>query len=121
RGRHARQSAEEQKQATADGDDLSSDIAASVSRKTLNHSLFRIDYPDNWQIFGDQSSAVTIAPRGGVSQEAIAYGVMINGYQAEGNDNLDAATHQLMASLRQSTPHSREIGIDTDVRVHGHA
>ena len=120
-GLTAQQIADQQKQGTAEGGGLSSDIAPSVSRKTLNHSLFRIDYPDNWQIFGDQSSAVTIAPRGGVSQEAIAYGVMINGYQAEGNANLDAATHQLIASLRQSNPDLREIGHDEDIRVNGMA
>ena len=113
--------AAQQKQGTAatEAGGLSSDIAPSGSRKTLNHSLFQIEYPDNWQTFGDQSSAVTIAPRGGVLQNAIAYGVMINVYQPEANANLDAATHQLIASLRQSNPDLRTIGHDEDIRVNG--
>jgi Zn-dependent protease with chaperone function len=117
----AQEIAAQQKQGTtaSEAGGLSPDVAPSRSRKTLNHSLFRIDYPDNWQIFGDQSSAVTIAPRSGVSQDAIAYGVMINGYQPEGNANLDTATHQLIASLRQSNPDLREIGHDEDIRVNG--
>lgn len=117
----AQQIAAQQKQGTSisEAGGLSSDVAPSKSRKTLNHSLFRIEYPDNWQIFGDQSSAITIAPRSGVSQEAIAYGVMINSYQPEGSANLDAATHQLIASLRQSNPDLREIGHDEDIRVNG--
>src|SRR5207253_1602089 len=72
------------------------------------------------QQIADQQKQGT-AEGGGVSQEAIAYGVMINGYQAEGNANLDAATHQLIASLRQSNPDLREIGHDEDIRVNGMA
>ena len=117
----AQQIAAQQKQGTAatEGGGLSSDIAPSGSRKPLNHSLFQIEYPDNWQTFGDQSSAVTIAPRGGVLQNAIAYGVMINVYQPEANANLDTATHQLIASLRQSNPDLRAIGHDEDIQVNG--
>jgi Zn-dependent protease with chaperone function len=117
----AQEIAAQQKQGTAatEGGGLSPDITPSRSSKTLKHSLFQINYPDNWQIFGDQSSAVTIAPRSGVSQDAIAYGLMINGYQPEGNANLDTATHQLIASLRQSNPDLREIGHDEDIRVNG--
>ena len=117
----AQQIAAQQKQGTAatEAGGVYSDIAPSESRKTLNHSLFQIEYPDNWQTFGDQSSAVTIAPRSGVSQNAIAYGVMINSYQPEGSVNLDTATHQLIASLRQSNPDLRTIGHDEDIRVNG--
>ena len=51
-------------------------------------------YSANWQVFGDQNSAVTIAPQSGVSQNAVAYGVMINDYQPENpNATVDQATH----------------------------
>lgn len=53
-------------------------IAPSGNMRTLNHSAFEVSYPDNWQVFGDQNSAVTIAPQGGISQNAVAYGVIIN-------------------------------------------
>ena len=71
-------------------------------------------------VYGDQNSAVTIAPASGVSQNAVAYGVMINTYQPEdANVSLDQATHDLLASLRQSNPDLREIGHDESIRVNG--
>ena len=94
--------------------------APSTSSKTLEHSDYTITYPDNWQAFGDQNSSVTIAPPGGVSDNAIANGVMINVYQPEdSNSSLDQATHALLDSLRQSNPDMREIGNDEDIRVNG--
>src|SRR5438105_7222666 len=38
-----------------------SDVAPSANLRALNHSDFQISYPDNWQVFGDQNSAITIA------------------------------------------------------------
>jgi len=96
------------------------DITPSSSMRTLNHDAFQLSYPDNWQVFGDRNSAVTIAPRGGVSQNAVAYGVMINGFQPEDpNETLDQATHELLASLRQSNPDLRAIGHDENIRLNG--
>src|SRR2546426_9756588 len=60
-----------------------SDQSPSGSMRSFNHSHFQISYPENWQVFGDRNSAVTIAPRSGVSQNAVAYGVMINDFQPE--------------------------------------
>ena len=102
------------------GGQSGTDIAPSGNMRTLNHSAFQVSYPDNWQVFGDQNSAVTIAPRSGVSQNAVAYGIMINGYQAEDpNANLDQVTHELLSSLRQSNPEMRQIGHDENIRVNG--
>jgi Zn-dependent protease with chaperone function len=52
---------------------------------TLNNSLLRMDYPDNWQAYG-QGDAATIAPRGGIvddgqGNQALALGVIINVFQ----------------------------------------
>ena len=96
------------------------DVMPSANLKTLEHDLFRISYPENWQVYGDQASAVTIAPRNGISGNAIAYGAMINAYQPENTGaGLDANTHELMASLRQSNPDLRTVGRDEDIRVNG--
>ncbi len=95
-------------------------IEPSGSMSSFNHSDFEISYPDNWQVFGDQNSSVTIAPQGGVSNSAVAYGVLINTFQPEdSNASLDQATHELLASLRQSNPDLREIGHDENIRVNG--
>lgn len=92
------------------------------SLHSFSHRDFAISYPENWQVFGDQNSAVTIAPRNGVAQNAVAYGVMINIFQPEdANVSLDQATHELLGSLRQSNPDLREIGHDETIRVNGTA
>ena len=96
------------------------EILPSDNLRTFSHSEFVISYPENWQVFGDQNSSVTIAPQHGVSQNAVAYGVMINTYQPEeANASLEQSTHELLASLRQSNPDLREIGHDENIRVNG--
>jgi Zn-dependent protease with chaperone function len=97
-----------------------SDISPSGNMRSFSHSSYSISYPDNWQVFGDQNSAVTIAPQSGVSQNAVAYGVMINDYQPEDqNATVDQSTHDLLSSLRQSNPDLRQIGHDENIRVGG--
>jgi beta-barrel assembly-enhancing protease len=94
------------------------DVEPSGSLRSFNHSDFDISYPDNWRVFGDKNSSVTIAPPNGVSNSTVAYGMMINTYQPEeSNPNLDQATHELLASLRQSNPDLRVIGQDENIRV----
>ena len=97
----------------------SADVRPSGAVRNFSHSDFEISYPENWQVLGDQNSSVTIAPQSGVSQNAVAYGMMINTYQPEDNANLDQATHELLASLRQSNPDLRQIGHDENIRVNG--
>ncbi len=53
--------------------------STSSAFETLNHNAYDISYPNDWHVYGDQNSAVTIAPEGGVSQNAVAYGAIING------------------------------------------
>ncbi len=96
------------------------DVQPSSQLRSFSHSDFDISYPENWKVFGDQNSAVTIAPPNGVTQSAVAYGVMINTYEPEGsNTSLDQATHDLLTSLRQSNPDLRTIGHDENIRVNG--
>ena len=106
---------------TADGEaDAGAAISPSANMKDLEHSAFRISYPENWKVYGDQSSSVTIAPPEGISENAIAYGAMISIYQPEKTTaSLDANTHELVASLKQSNPGLREIGHDEEIRVNG--
>jgi len=92
----------------------------SGSLKPFSHNNYQISYPENWQVYGDQSSSVVIAPPNGVSENAIANGVMINIYQPEDSRaTVDQATHELLASLRQSNTDLRAIGNDEDIRVNG--
>lgn len=96
------------------------DVQSAVSVRSFSHRDFEISYPDNWQVFGDRYSALTLAPPNGVAQNAVAYGMMINTFQPEdSNASLDQATHELLASLRQSNPDLRQIGHDENIRVNG--
>ncbi len=114
--------AAKQKQAGGTIEAGAPDITPSANLKPFSHSEYTISYPDNWQVFGDQSSSVTIAPKSGVSQDAVAFGVIIANYQAEETAaSLDAATHELLATLRQSNPDLKQIGHDEDIRVNGAA
>lgn len=97
----------------------SSEIAPSSSYRSLEHDAYTVSYPENWQVFGDKNSAVTIAPQAGVSENALAYGVMINGYQPEGRASLDDATHQLLKALQQADSNMKTVGHDEDIRVNG--
>ncbi len=93
--------------------------APSSTFQSLSYPAFEIGYPSNWKAYGDPSSSVTIAPEDGVTQNAVAYGVMIDEFQPESDMSLDAATHQLIANLRQSNPGLRTVGNDEGIRVNG--
>jgi Zn-dependent protease with chaperone function len=116
----AQQIAERQQPQTPAMNAASGSAQPSASLRSFSHHDFSISYPDNWQVFGDQNSAVTIAPPSGVLQNAVAYGMMINTYQPEdAKAGLDQAMHDLLASLRQSNPDLRAIGHDENIRVNG--
>lgn len=87
--------------------------------RNFDHEDYTISYPENWQVFGDRSSSVTIAPPNGVSENAVAYGAIINSYQPQEGTSLERATHELLDSLRQSNPDLRQIGNDETMRVNG--
>ncbi|MBI3645337.1 MAG: M48 family metalloprotease [Acidobacteriales bacterium] len=102
------------------GEATGGNVTPSASWKTLEHDVFRISYPENWRVYGDQTSAVTIAPEGGISQNAVAYGAIVSVYQPENaGAGLDTNTHELIATLKQSNPDLRQIGRDEDIRVNG--
>lgn len=97
----------------------SSEIMPSSTYQTFEHDVFTISHPDNWQVFGDKSSAVTIAPKAGVAGEALAYGVIINGRSSENGVSLADATHKVMDSLHQTNPEMKAVGSEEDIRVNG--
>ena len=96
-----------------------SEIAPSSTYQRFEHDAYTVSHPENWQVFGDKSSSVTIAPKAGISENAVAYGVIINAYQPEGQASLDDATHQLLKSLQQADSNMKAVGHDEDIRVNG--
>ena len=102
------------------GEINSRDVMPSGQFRSMDHSAFQISYPDNWQVAGDANSAVTIAPSAGVAQNAIAYGVIINGIRPQyGRDSLDQATQDLLSSLQQSNPGLGVASNPQDIQLNG--
>jgi hypothetical protein len=97
----------------------SSEIMAGSVYQGFEHDAYTVSYPENWQVFGDKSSSVTIAPKAGVAEDAIAYGVIISGRSAESGASLADLTHKVMESLHQSNPEMKAVGKEEDIRVNG--
>jgi len=94
-------------------------VKPSRNLKQLQHNAFTIAYPENWQPMGDANSNVTIAPQAGVSQSAVAYGVIIGGAQDQNASTLDQATQDLIQNMQQSNPNLRISGSAQAVQVNG--
>ncbi len=96
--------------------------------KSYRGQSFSLDYPDNWQVFGDQkANTVTIAPREGLvqgqgGQVAVGYGLETSYYFPQGSGvDLNRDTQALIRQLRQSNPGMR-IGRDArNIEVDGRA
>ncbi len=82
-------------------------IRPSSRLKEYRTNAYSINYPDNWEAFGDQNStAVTIAPRdalfkNGNSGVQIGYGATLSYYFPEGDRiELERDTNALIAQLK---------------------
>ncbi|HEV2690964.1 MAG TPA: M48 family metalloprotease [Bryobacteraceae bacterium] len=113
------------------GDDSHAPSAptARPSSRLLSYrgQSFSLDYPDNWQVFGDrQANTVTIAPREGLVQGsggnvAVGYGLETSYYfpQASGVD-LNRDTQALIRQLRQSNAGMHIARDARNIEVDGH-
>ncbi|HXZ81184.1 MAG TPA: M48 family metallopeptidase [Terriglobales bacterium] len=94
-------------------------IRPSANFTSFQHQAYTLNYPENWHVFGDSTSDVTIAPEAGVSQNVVAFGVIISGFQPESSNSIDGATRELIDSLRHSSPDLRPVGTEQEIRVNG--
>jgi hypothetical protein len=77
-----------------------------------------ISYPSNWSTASGQNS-FTIAPRAGVSQNAIAYGVVVSTAQDANAASLDQVAQDLIQNLAQSNPGMHQNGDIRPINVNG--
>ena len=90
------------------------DVQPSSNFRSTNLGAVRIDRPENWDVIGADQTSATIAPRAGVSQAAVAYGVVIRAGQAP-SANLGAS--RLTAAIVQNLQSSdRDMGQATDIQ-----
>jgi beta-barrel assembly-enhancing protease len=103
------------------GNVAAQDVMPSGSYQQFNQGGISFEYPSNWQLMPsqEQGGGVLIAPQAGVTQGAIAYGMMINAAQPQNPVSLDDATQQLVASIVQSNPGMRQNGNPQDIRING--
>jgi beta-barrel assembly-enhancing protease len=94
------------------------EIQPSDRFTSLQQNDFTISYPDNWQAMNGQGG-VTIAPRAGVSEGSIAYGVMIGAGADANAQSLDQATQDLIQNFQQQNPGMRPAGSPGRVDVNG--
>ncbi len=86
---------------------------------------FTVNYPGNWQVFGDNnSSMVTIAPQEGLANDGgrtqIGYGAVLSYYIPQnGRVNLRNDTNELLRRLQAENPSMRVAGNQRRVRVNG--
>jgi hypothetical protein len=62
-----------------------------------------VSYPSNWTTAASQSS-LTIGPKAGVTDNAVAYGVIVSSIEPAGAASLDQATEALIRALQNSNP-----------------
>ena len=96
----------------------------STRMLTLNAQDLQLRYPDNWRTYGE-GSAITLAPDGGIVNNSLAYGMMIQTfephYDRQGRISLEEATDQLLDDLRRSNPNMRITRSHDRTRVGGRA
>jgi Zn-dependent protease with chaperone function len=80
------------------------DPTPSSNWQTLNGSGFRIDYPGNWRAYEGRGGGATLAPDGGIRENTIVYGVVIDTFKTGKGNDLIGNTQQLVAQLTQSNP-----------------
>ena len=79
---------------------------------------FTISYPANWTSATGQNS-LTIAPKAGVGQNAIAYGVVASTAQDNKAGSIDQEARDLVQGLQQSNPGMRQNGDIREIEVNG--
>jgi predicted Zn-dependent protease len=95
---------------------------ALPSSRTIefNGTAVHLRHPENWKASA-QEAKVTIAPEGGIINDNLAYGMLIEVLQLQSARNLDQATTQLLNELKKGNPAMQTIRSRVQTRVDGRA
>jgi len=93
-------------------------VQPSAEFSQTQQNGFSISYPSNWSVAQGQNS-VTIAPRAGVGQNAIAYGIVVSQAQDQNASSLDQATQDFIQNLVRRNPGMRQSGNVRNFDVNG--
>ena len=107
-----------------DGGEVPQD--ANEQFQTYRGNGFQLEYPASWQVFGgNDSTSVTIAPRGGIVRAAnggsqVGLGAVVNYFYPEGDQiNLSGDTRDLVHHLEQLNSNLRISGGQKQIQVNG--
>jgi hypothetical protein len=97
------------------------DVQPSSIFKLTELSMMKIMRPENWDVIqGQQADSVTIAPRPGVSGDAVAYGVVIQAVPAPGgNSDVRQITAAIAQSLESGDSNMKQSGEIQTITVDG--
>jgi hypothetical protein len=93
-------------------------VRPSSTFTEIHQTGFSISYPSNWSAASAQNSLI-IAPKAGVSQNAVSYGVIVSTAQNPNAGSLDQVAKDLIQNLQQSNPGMRQNGDVHTVEVNG--
>jgi Zn-dependent protease with chaperone function len=93
-------------------------VKPSGTSTEVHQNGFSISYPSNWSTASGQNS-ITIAPKAGVSQNAISYGVIVSTVQDQNAGSLDQVAKDLIQNLRQANPGMQQAGDVKGIEVNG--
>ncbi|MGE5646683.1 MAG: M48 family metalloprotease [Acidobacteriota bacterium] len=98
---------------------------ASSGYKRVQTQNYSLEYPQDWQGYGDQnSSALTIAPQKGIvqgqnGQTAVGAGIMISYFFPDSGSKLQKATEDLIHHLQSQNPSMQVAQSTRKVKVAG--
>ena len=116
----SQQEAETQANAPA-GPVSSQDVLPSGRMANVDLGPLTISYPDNWQVMKptQRGQSVQIAPRAGVTSNAIGYGVVINGIRGQNGEDFDTLTGELVDAMKKGDSNLRTVNSAQSINVAG--
>jgi hypothetical protein len=82
----------------------------------------KIARPENWEIIPPkkQGQALTIAPREGIAQNGVGYGVVINAVAVNNKQaTIDQVTEAIVRAIEGTSGDTRAVGNPAEIRVAG--
>lgn len=104
-----------------------SSIRPSGRFARFDGAKFTFQYPDNWQVMGDQqASMITIAPQQGIvsagNTAQVGYGLTAAYYYTQGTSaDLTRDTEALLSQFQQQNPGLQVSGVGRRVQINGQA
>ena len=98
------------------------DVMPSSRMISENLGPLTIARPENWEVIApqQQGQSLTIAPRAGITNNGVGYGVVINGARAQnGGGSIDQMTSQIVQSMQGGGGGLQPIGSAQPITVAG--